>query len=72
MAEDIKFEDEMGEWLRRRPFLPFTILVSSGDRIEISEGTQVAVGANVVEVVHPRAGVTVLRRNQLIGLHSAQ
>ncbi len=44
--ERIDFENELRCYLRSEPFAPFDIVVTSGDRHEVKERDQVALGGN--------------------------
>ena len=70
MAEELSFENEINERLRREPFEPFALTVASGERYEINEQVQVAFGATTITLYHARSGFTMLRKNQLVALHA--
>lgn len=53
--EELDFFEELRKYLNRRPFLPFVIVMQSGERYEITENTQVAVGRKAVVVVPPKS-----------------
>jgi hypothetical protein len=71
MAEDISFEGEIIKLLDADPFVPFSIIVTSGDRFEVADPHAVAVGANVVVVVEPREGISFFRKN-IVGVVQRQ
>jgi hypothetical protein len=68
MAEELNFEDELNVLVNRVPFLPFEIVVSSGDRFKIADDTVVALGTNTVTLYLRGVGTIVLRKNQLVAL----
>jgi|HubBroStandDraft_1064217.scaffolds.fasta_scaffold2785046_1 hypothetical protein len=68
MAEDLGFEDELNSRINRDPFEPFEMIISSGDRFAIDGRVQVAVGRGTITLFHPRSGVTIIRKNQLVAL----
>jgi hypothetical protein len=67
--EEINFEDELRRCLRADPFVPFDIVVTSGDRYEITNDEQVALGGNTVVVVLPKTGIRFFRKNQIVAVH---
>ena len=67
--DDINIPDEIERLLDERPFKPFTIVVSSGDRYPITRKHAVAIGGSVVILITPSAKTSIyLRTNQLVGL----
>jgi len=67
--EEINFEDELRKYARAEPFTPFDIVVTSGDRYEITNPLQLAIGGNTVVVVLPRTGIQFFRKNQIVAVH---
>ena len=67
--EQIDFEDELRRYYRADPFIPFDIVVTSGDRYEITQQEQLAFGGNTVVVVLPRTGIRFFRKNQIVAVH---
>jgi hypothetical protein len=67
--EEINFDDELKRYLRADPFVPFDIVVTSGDRYEVAEKEQVAMGGNTVVVVLPKTGIRFFRKNQIVAVH---
>jgi hypothetical protein len=67
--EEINFEDELRRCLRADPFVPFNIVVTSGDRYEVTTDEQVALGGNTVVVVLPTTGIRFFRKNQIVAVH---
>ena len=68
-SENIDFEDELRRYWRQEPFVPFDIVVTSGDRYAIGQPEQLAFGGNVVVVVLPRTGIRFFRKNQIVAVH---
>jgi hypothetical protein len=68
MSEDLNFNDEIANLLDRDPFVPFTIILSSGDRYDVTHLHQVAIGNNVIVVVPPRSTLAFFRKNQVVGV----
>ena len=71
MAEDISITEEIEKALDRRPFQPFSIVVSSGDRYEVTGRHQVAVGKQVVIILPPDSTSVYLRTNQVVAVELA-
>ena len=67
--ESIDFEEEIRRYWRAEPFVPFDIVVTSGDRYEIKDPGQVAWGGNTVVVVMPKTGIRFFRKNQIVAVH---
>lgn len=72
MSEEISIIDEIKTYATAKPFMPFAIVMTSGDRYELSEATQVAVGKSIVIVVPEGERHSVLRQNQIsqINVHA--
>jgi hypothetical protein len=70
MAEDIKFDEVLDQRVNSIPFEPFALSVTSGERFEINNQVQVAIGKNTVTLYHARSGFTTLRKSQLVALHA--
>jgi hypothetical protein len=71
LAEDISITEEIEKALDRRPFQPFSIVVSSGDRYEVTGRHQVAVGKQVVIILPPDSTSVYLRTNQVVAVELA-
>ena len=65
MAEEISIIDELKQLIARTPFQSYVITLSSGERYEITERHQVAVGTSVVIVLPPNHTSIYLRANQI-------
>lgn len=72
MAEEMNLEGEVEKLLDRGPFHPFTIVLTSGDRYEVTGPRGLAFGGNVVVVVHPRTGISFFRRNQIVAVDAPE
>jgi hypothetical protein len=68
MAEEIRFESELNDLLDREPFVPFTIVVASGDCYRVTGPRQVAIGENVIIVVPVKSTHAFFRKNQVVGI----
>ena len=67
--ESIDFEDEMRRYLYREPFIPFEIIVTSGDHYRVTDPAQVAVAGNTVVTALPKSGTRFFRKNQIVAVH---
>ncbi len=68
--ERISFDDELRKAARAVPFVPFEILTTSGEKYEISDSIEIAVGSSTVVVVLPKTGVQMIRKNQIMAIHT--
>jgi hypothetical protein len=64
----LNFEDEMDALLNQRPFEPFAMIVTSGDRYEVLDPDMVTLGQNVVTLIQGTSGMVVMRKNQMVAL----
>jgi len=71
VAEDISIAEEIEKALDRRPFQPFSIVATSGDRYEVTGRHQVAVGKQVVIILPPDSTSIYLRTNQVVAVELA-
>lgn len=67
--ERLNFEDELRRCCRAEPFIPFDIILTSGDRYEITSWEQMAFGENMIVVAQPRTGIRFFRKNQIVAVH---
>lgn len=67
--EQLNFEDELRRCCRAEPFLPFDIILTSGDRYEITSWEQMAFGENMIVVAQPKTGIRFFRKNQIVAVH---
>jgi hypothetical protein len=70
MAEEVKFEEVLDQRVNSIPFEPFALSVTSGERFEINNQAQVAIGKSTVTLYHARSGFTMLRKSQLVAIHA--
>jgi hypothetical protein len=67
--QQISFDDELRKLVRASPFIPFVIVTASGDRYEITDSVQAAVGSSTVGVFLARTGWQLIRKNQITAIH---
>jgi hypothetical protein len=67
--KQLDFEDELRRHARAIPFVPFEIVTASGDRYEVQESLQLAMGNSAVVLVLPKTGIQVVRKNQITAIH---
>lgn len=65
MSEEISIIEEIKRYAQANPFVPFSIVMTSGDRYEMTGAVQVAVGKSIVIVVPEGERHSVLRQNQI-------
>jgi hypothetical protein len=70
-SENISITEEIEKALDRRPFQPFVIVMSSGERHEVTGRHQAAVGQAVIVIVPPDQSSIYLRTNQIVSLELA-
>jgi hypothetical protein len=68
MAEEMSFEDEILKLINAEPFVPFTVIVTSGDRYRVIDANRVAFGGSAVAIFEPREGLSVFRKNQVVAV----
>ena len=66
--EELRLEDELNDLLEREPFVPFTVVVSSGDRYRVTSPRQVALGENIIVIVPLQSTHAFFRKNQIVGV----
>jgi hypothetical protein len=66
MTELLDFSDKIVKLLDRARFTPFTIVLSGGDRHEVTGPRQVAMIGNMILVVLPRATHAMFRKNDVV------
>jgi hypothetical protein len=67
MIEDLK------EFLDREPFAAFRIVVSSGDRYEVTSPYQIAIGRTQLDYYFPRSDrKAVVRMNQIVAFENSE
>jgi hypothetical protein len=72
MAEELNFDEEIVKLLDADPFVPFVIIVASGDRYEVNDPHRVAIGGILIVVVEPREGICTLRKSQVVSVEQRQ
>ncbi len=65
MSEEISVREELYKYLDVKPFSRFTIVMASGDRYEVTDPHQVAVGQTVIIVIPRGSTHSLLRNNQI-------
>jgi hypothetical protein len=66
-------KEQLLELLRREPFVPFHIVMTSGHEHEVSNPQMVAVGESQINVYLPKSDrFNILRLNQIAAIHVAQ
>ncbi len=69
MPEETKFDKELVRLLDRRPFVPFSIILNTGDRYEVVGPHQLAIGArDAAAVIHPKSGLSFFRKSSVVGV----
>jgi hypothetical protein len=64
-SEEVSTLGEVEHLAQRDPFVPFTIIMGSGERYDIQEHDTVTVGKSVVMVTRHREGHFLLRQNHI-------
>jgi hypothetical protein len=65
--------ENLREMLRREPFQPFRIVMTSGDRFEVTDPQLVAIGQTQIFYCYPRSDrFAHLRLNQIVALDALQ
>lgn len=67
MAEELDFESEFRALLGSEPFVPFTIVVASGDRYRVDDPAMISLGVDVVTVTGP-SSYTIIRFFNIVSL----
>lgn len=60
------FEEQIQELSRARPFEPFTIVMSSGDRLHVTSEFALALGPVTFTVYLPGGGTARLRKKEIV------
>lgn len=63
--EEISLKDELDRLVAQHPFVPFAIVMASGQRYEIGLRDAVSVGRSVVSVLPDSGGLHLLRQSQI-------
>jgi F420-dependent methylenetetrahydromethanopterin dehydrogenase len=70
--EKISFDDELRRVARAVPFVPFEITTTSGQKYEITDSVEMAIGTSTVIVVLPKTGVQMIRKDQIVAVHTTE
>jgi hypothetical protein len=68
MAEELNIRDEIKRARKREPFIPFKLVMTSGDRYEVKDPDSIAIGESIIVILPPRSVSVHLRMNQVITL----
>jgi len=68
-SEAMDFEDELRRLWEADPFIPFEVVVTSGDRYAISRSSHLVFATNMITVLTPGFGPQFFRKNQLVAVH---
>ena len=66
MSEVLDFNGKIAKLLDRSRFTPFTIVLASGDRHEVTGPRQVAMVGNMIVVVLPHATHALFKKNEVV------
>jgi hypothetical protein len=55
MAEELSFEDELIRAVNADPFIPFTVVMCSGDRYEVTSPMQIALGSDLLFIFRAKS-----------------
>jgi hypothetical protein len=62
-------KEELVEHLRRDPFVPFRIMLTSGQGYDVTDPQLVALGESLIHVMFPRSDrYAILRLNQIASM----
>ena len=70
--EEFRFEQEVEKLLRQEPFVPFQVILTSGDRFDVTSPFSLAFRGNAVVVFPPVQAHIFFRKNQLVGTEVTQ
>lgn len=72
MAEEISIIGDMHKLLDREPLQPFTIVLNSDDRYEVSDPHQLALGESVAILIPRRSSSIHMRSNQIVAVEALE
>jgi hypothetical protein len=73
MAEEETMLDTIRHLSRREPFVPFQIVMTSGDRYRIENGDSLAITSSQLHYYPPRSGVAIsMRINQIAAVEAGK
>ncbi len=55
LPEDLNFEEELDRLSNAEPFVPFTVVMASGDRYEVTNPNLIAFGSDIVFIFRPKS-----------------
>jgi hypothetical protein len=70
--DEFRFEQEVEKLLRQEPFMPFQVILTSGDRFDVTSPFSLAFRGNAVVVFPPRQAHIFFRKNQLVGVEGKE
>lgn len=65
--DPVNFDDELTRYHQARPFVPFEIIFTSGDRILVDDHLNLAFTVNAVVWADRKTGLGIYRKNQIVG-----
>ena len=68
MSEQVSFEDEVQKLIHADPFIPFSLILSSGDRFDVTDTGFFVFGDSAFILVQRKSGMAILRKSQVIGV----
>jgi hypothetical protein len=70
--EQVEFEGELKQYAAADPFEPFDIILTSGDRVVVTDPWRLAFTGNTIVWADPNTGIGVYRKNQIVGFQVHQ
>jgi hypothetical protein len=70
MSEQVRFGDELQKLIKGDPFIPFSLIFSSGDRYTVSDPGMAFSNDEVVIIFQPKTGSSYFRKNQIVGFET--
>ena len=67
-SREPSFEDEIRSRLRDESFKPFELILSSGDRFEVTSPFSLAMGESSMTVYPPRSTSVLFRKSQVVAI----
>ncbi|HZK80312.1 MAG TPA: hypothetical protein VFC46_04575 [Humisphaera sp.] len=58
-------DDRLRQLARAKPFLPFDITTFNGDRYEVTDTLQLALGVTTVVLILPKVGIQIVPMSQI-------
>lgn len=66
--DEFRFDQEVEKLLRQEPFVPFQVILTSGDRYDVTSAFSLAFDGNAVVVFPPKQAHAFFRKNQIVGI----